>query len=91
MILTTARDVSGAGMSLPAGIPGQGGQGPDHESMGICPFAAAASPLAAPHAVVVVVVAYLIPGSVELPSQQFTPRGTIVPSRLPRGPPTSYA
>jgi hypothetical protein len=83
----SSMDMSGTAMPGHSGHPSRGGHAPDHENMGICPFAAAASPLAAAHAVAVVAFAHLIPTSIELPLQEFIPRGTIVPTRLPRGPP----
>jgi hypothetical protein len=84
----SSMDMSGMAMPGHAGSPSHGGHAPDHESMGICPFAAAASTMSAPHSVSVVVFAHLIPASIELPPQEFIPRGTIVPTRLPRGPPS---
>ncbi len=81
-------DMSGMAMPGHSGNPSHGGNAPDHESMGICPFAAVGSTMAASHAVSVDAVAHLIPTSIEFPSQQFIPRGTIVPTRLPRGPPS---
>jgi len=87
----SSMDMSGMAMPGHSGSPSHGGNAPDHENMGICPFAAAASTLAAPHSVAVVAFAHLIPTSVELSPQEFIPLGTIVPTRLPRGPPTSYA
>lgn len=82
-------DMSGMAMPGDPGNPNHGGHGSDHESMGVCPFAAAASTMSAPHAIAVVAFASLIPTSIELPLQEFIPRGTIVPTRLPRGPPLS--
>ncbi len=78
-------------MAMPghSGNPSHGGNAPEHESLGICPFAVVASTMAAPHADSVAVLAYLIPTSIEFPPQQFIPRGTIVPTRLPRGPPST--
>jgi hypothetical protein len=67
---------------------GDGGNAPDHGGMALCPFAAAAVAISAPHAVSAVVFAHLIPTSIELPPQEFIPRDTIVPTRLPRGPPS---
>jgi hypothetical protein len=85
-------DMSGMAMPGHPGSPSHGGNAPNHEGMGVCPFAAAASTMSsAPHVVSVVVFARLIPASIALPPQEFIPRGTIVPTRLPRGPPTSYA
>lgn len=78
------------GMAMPAhpANTGHGGHASEHESMGVCPFAAAASTMAAPHAIAVVVLADRVPASLSLPPQEILPRGTIVPTRLPRGPPS---
>jgi len=81
-------DMSGMAMPGHPGSPSHGGNAPDHVSMGVCPFAAAASTMSAPHAVSVVAFAHLLPASIALPSQVFIARGTIVPTRLPRGPPS---
>ena len=82
-------DMSGMAMPGHPGSPSHGGHGSDHESMGVCPFAAAASTMLVPHAIAVVAFANLIPASIALPPQEFIPLGTIVPTRLPRGPPLS--
>lgn len=83
----SSMDMSGMAMPGHSGDPSHGGNAPDHESMGICPFAAASSTMAAPHAICVAALARLIPTSIEFPPEQVIPRGTIVPTRLPRGPP----
>ena len=83
----SSMDMSGMAMPGHSGNPSHGGNAPDHESMGICPFAAVASTMAAPHAICVASLAHLILTSIEFPPQKFIPRGTIVPTRLPRGPP----
>jgi hypothetical protein len=80
-------DMSDMAMPGHSGNPSHGGNAPDHESMGICPFAAVATTMAAPHAICVAALAHLILTSIEFPPQKFIPRGTIVPTRLPRGPP----
>ena len=54
MIMSMPSDMAGmdmgsmdmSDMSQPAGIPGHGGHAPDHESFGVCPFAAAAGTMA---------------------------------------------
>ena len=84
----SSMDMSGMAMSGDSGSLGHGGHGSDHEGMGICPFAAAATTMSAPHAVSAVTFAQLIPAAIEPPPQEFIPRGTIVPTRLPRGPPS---
>ena len=81
-------DMSGMDMSQHAGTPGQGGHTQDHESSGVCPFAAAATTMASGHTAVLLVSVAVETGSVQLPDQPFVPRGTIVPTRLPRGPPS---
>jgi len=85
-------DMSGMDMSAMTGHPGRPGQGPDHGSMGICPFAAAATAMATmQQASPVASLAPFVSADVDLPVQPFIPRGTIVPTRLPRGPPTRIA
>jgi len=82
-------DMSGMDTSQPAGIPGHGGHAPDHESMGICPFAAAAGTMAVLDAPSISVHSPFVSTDIDLPAQPFIPRGTIVPTRLPRGPPAN--
>ena len=83
-----------AGMDMPgmdmSGHSGHGGNSPspDHENMGVCPFAAAATAMAAQQATAVAVLVHFVSTAVEIHPQPFVPRGTIVPTRLPRGPPT---
>jgi hypothetical protein len=60
---------------------------PDHESMGMCPFAAAATAIAWWHTGMTAGLAPAVSSNVELPQNSFVPRGTVVPTRLPRGPP----
>jgi len=66
----------------------RGGHGPDHDGMGVCPFAAAATAMAPHRADAAMVLVRSVSLPVEIPSQTFIPRSTIVPTRLPRGPPS---
>lgn len=84
----SSTDMSGMDMSLHSGTSGQGGHAPDHESMEVCPFAAAANTMAALDAPALSVHSPFESTDIALPPQPFIPRGTIVPSRLPRGPPS---
>ena len=81
-------DMSGMDMGSHAGHSGHDGGPPSHDSMGMCPFAAAAAAMASPQAANAVVLAHFVSTAVEIPEQPFVPRGTIVPTRLPRGPPS---
>jgi hypothetical protein len=83
----SAMDMSGMDMSQHAGTPGQGGRAPDHESSGVCPFSAAATTMAALDVPSLSVHSPFVSTDIVLPLQPFIPRGTIVPTRLPRGPP----
>ena len=88
-------DMSGmdmAGMDMP-GMAHHGDRTPhhggstDHESS-VCPFAAAATTMAGNHAAVFTASVAADTGALPIPEQRFIPRGTIVPTRLPRGPPS---
>jgi hypothetical protein len=92
MTLTMAYDMAGMDMgsmdmSPHAGIPRQGGHAPDHESIGICPFAAAAATMAVLEVPSLSLHSRFVSTDIDFPPQRFIPRGTIVPTRLPRGPP----
>ena len=80
-------DMSGMDMSPVAGHSPSRGGSPDHDASSVCPFAAAATTLAGGHTVILLVIAISVTGPIDLPPQPFVPRGTIVPTRLPRGPP----
>ena len=85
-----AMDMSGmdmAGMTHPGGHPAHGGGSQDHEGSSLCPFAAAATTMASGHTALLSVTVAIETGPVLLPEQPFVPRGTLVPTRLPRGPP----
>ena len=80
-------DMSGMDMSPQAGHSSNHGGPPQHEGSSVCPFAAAATTMAGGHTLVLLVIATGVTGPIALPPQPFVPRGTIVPTRLPRGPP----
>jgi hypothetical protein len=77
-----------SGMAHAGGHPAHGGGSQDHEGSSLCPFAAAATTMASGHACLISVAVAVDSGPVLLPEQPFVPRGTIVPTRLPRGPPS---
>lgn len=81
-------DMSKIGLTHQAGHPSKDGGQPDHEGSSLCPFAAAATSMASGYTPVLVAVVHTVVPRIDLPSQPFVPRGTIVPTRLPRGPPT---
>lgn len=81
-------DMSGMGLTHRAGHPSKDGGWPEHEVSSLCPFAAAATSMASGYTPVLVAVVHTVVPQIDLPSQPFVPRGTIVPTRLPRGPPT---
>lgn len=93
---TSSMDMSGmdmagmdmAGMTHHAGHPSHDGGTQDHEGSSLCPFAAAATSMAAGHTVLLAASEAVESGAVQIPEQPFVPRGTIVPTRLPRGPPS---
>lgn len=88
-------DMSGMampGMDMPgmdmSGNSDQGAGGPSQRhGMEFCPYAAVASVMAAGHAAPPAVSTPLIPSVILFPPEQSLPRGTIVPTALPRGPP----
>lgn len=81
----SAMDMSGmdrAGVAHPAHGGSQG-----HEGSTLCPFAAAATAVASGLTAMPSAVVAVTPATVRRPDLPFIPRGTIVPTRLPRGPP----
>ena len=68
--------------------PSTDGNSPDHDGSTPCPYAATATAMAGTHAAVPVAVTYTGAPRIVLAPQPFVPRGTIVPTRLPRGPPS---
>ena len=81
-------DMSGMGLAHQAGHLSKDGGGPDHEGSSLCPFAAAATSMASSYTPVRVAIVHTVVPRIDFPAQPFVPRGTIVPTRLPRGPPT---
>jgi hypothetical protein len=81
-------DMSGMDMAHQAGHPSKDGGSPDHEGSSLCPFAAAAVAMVSGHLATLVSVNHVVTPRVDLPSQLVVPRGTIVPTSLPRGPPS---
>ena len=80
-------DMSGMDMSQHTGQPSKTGGLPAHEGSGVCSFAAAAATMASGHVAALASVIHVVTPRIDLPPQPFVPRGTIVPTRLPRGPP----
>ena len=67
---------------------GAGGPSPRH-GMEFCPYTAVAAAMAAGHAPLLTAFTRFVPSRVVFPPERSIPRGTIVPTRLPRGPPAS--
>ena len=79
-------------------MPGMDMSGEDHQGAGgpsprhgveFCPYTAVAAVMAAGHASLLNAFTLFVPSAVVFPPEQSVPRGTIVPTRLPRGPPAS--
>jgi len=83
----TAPDMSGMDMS---GMQ-MSGHSPSHESTGVCPFAAALSVVALVHVLPPMALWHRVTTAIVYPPEKTIPRGTIVPTSLPRGPPTVLA
>lgn len=80
-------DMSPVDMSRHIGKSGQEDRSPDHSGGGACPFAAAASTMAISEPSSLTLHSPYISADIDVPHQPVIPRGTIVPTRLPRGPP----
>ena len=80
-------DMTAAGSAHSDGDAGHGDPAPDDRQPQICPFAAAATTMVASNAPVALIPSYLVTTDLILPASPVIPRGTIVPTRLPRGPP----
>jgi hypothetical protein len=83
-------DMSSMDMS---GMAGAGqhahhGNSPEHEASTLCPFAFAAGTVASIHVVALALIVSSNSEPVQFPLHSYIPRGTIVPSLLPRGPPS---
>jgi hypothetical protein len=68
-------------------LPHHGGDATDHEKSSVCPFAAAVTSLASGHLAGPVLAVTGDAKSPPVPQRPFVPLGTVVPTRLPRGPP----
>lgn len=87
---TMAHDMSGMDMTTADTAhrdAGHGGPAPAHTLPDICPFAAASMTMVACNAPIALIHSYVVSTDLILPAPPVVPRGTIVPTRLPRGPP----
>jgi len=66
---------------------GGGGTDPRHPNANLCPFAAAATTMAAAQSAISLVVSAVQVSGADPAPRSFIPCGTLVPTRLPRGPP----
>jgi len=86
----TDMDMSAMDISSPVEHPSKGGSTPGHDGFSLCPFAAAATNMAMGQSVAfTAVAARIVIPRIQFPPERFIPRGTIVPTRLPRGPPSA--
>jgi len=76
-------DMSGMDMT---GMADPGAPGP-HHGVELCPFAAASCAMAAGHAPLLTISSPVPIARIVFPPERIIPRGTLVPTRLPRGPP----
>ena len=76
------------GMDHHGGDQSHKGETSGHEGSSLCPFAAAATPMVGSQTAVHIPAADVDSRIIALPPLPFVPRGTIVPIRLPRGPPS---
>jgi hypothetical protein len=60
-----------------------------NDGNGYCPFGGVTSPLLSAHVLPMLAPAAPLATVISYPPQQALPRGTIVPTRLPRGPPAN--
>lgn len=85
---TADMDMSARAVPYQAGHRSEDGGAPKHDGVGLCPFAAAATSMATGQSVAFVLVAVrAVTARIQFPPDRIIPRGTIVPTRLPRGPP----
>ena len=70
-----------------AGQGHHGRQSPLHEGMCACPYAGAAAGVGLVNAPFAMLASQLVSTALFFPPEKLIPRGTIVPTRLPRGPP----
>lgn len=77
------------GMAMP-GTADHGAGGPaQRHGVELCPYSAVASVMAAGHATAPIAFSPFVPPDSLFPPDESIPRGTIVPTSLPRGPPVS--
>ena len=82
-------DMPGMDMSGKADQAGAGWPAQRHDGMDFCPYTAAASVMAAGHATPLAAMTLVVPSVMVFPPEKSIPRGTVVPTSLPRGPPTT--
>jgi hypothetical protein len=70
-----------------AGHAGHSGSSPEHSHSGICRYSGSGAGLALTQALGNPLLAHVTSTKLQFPPEQTLPRGTIVPTRLPRGPP----
>jgi len=63
------------------------GKSNKHTGQTLCPFAAAATTMAATGLCALLLIAHSVPALADFPPDRWIPRSAFVPSRLPRGPP----
>ncbi len=86
-----ARDVAGMpdmpAMADMVGMAHDGGHG-QHQAQGSCPYAGASTGVALVQTAMAVLLPQAAYPTVIFPPERLIPRGTIAPTRLPRGPPS---
>lgn len=93
-VMSESEDMNMPGMDMSdhAGPPSTARHSPDQPPSSFCPFAAAASatsPLASePAALLVITFTGVLTHRIDPPPEPVRPHRTIVPTRLPRGPPS---
>ena len=88
--VTSAASMGDMDMSSDTGQPSTHGHASGHEGSMLCPFAAAAAAMAAPGlSAALVLIAHTVTPRIHFPPERFILHGTIVPTRLPRGPPAT--
>lgn len=80
-------DMAGMSKSHSTAHSSGGAGAPEHQGSAPCPFAAAATSMAICILVVLIFSFALVHQQIPLPAEPVFRRGTIVPTRLPRGPP----
>ncbi len=81
-------EMPGMDMSGKADHPGAGGPSQGH-GIELCPYSAVASVMATGHVPLLAAFTLLATTLLVFPPEKLIPRGTIVPTSLPRGPPAT--